>query len=99
MLLAPIESLLPLRVSTAVAVEPDAASVAVPREAVPAVNVTLPVGAVLPLAGFTVAVNCVVAVDAMVRGLAASVVAVATAGAVTVTVVDAVALEKFPVGL
>jgi hypothetical protein len=99
MLLTPTESLLPLRVSTAVADEPEAVSVAVPNEGVPAVKVTVPVGAVLPLAGFTVAVNCVVAVDAMVRGLAARVVVVATAGAVTVAVVDAVVLEKFPVGV
>jgi hypothetical protein len=98
MLLVPIESLLPLRVNTAVADEPDAVSVAVPSEAVPTVKVTMPVGAVVPLAGLTVAVNCVVAVDAMLTGLAARVVVVATAGVVTVTVVDAVELEKFPVG-
>lgn len=99
MLLAPIESLLPLTVSTAVPEEPDVVSVAVPNDAVPAVKVTVPLGAVVPLAGFTVAVICVEAVDAMLTGLAARVVVVATAGVVTVTVVDAVELEKFPLGV
>jgi hypothetical protein len=86
MLLAPIESLLPLTVSTAVAVEPEAVSVVVPNEVLPAVNVTLPAGAVVPLAAFTVAVNCVVPVAAKLAGLAAAVVVVATAGPTTVTV-------------
>lgn len=84
--MAPIESLPPLTVNTAVAVEPDATSVAVPNEAVPAVNVTLPVGAVFPLTGFTVAVNCVVPVVAILTGLAAAVVVVATAGPTSVMV-------------
>jgi hypothetical protein len=49
--------LLPFTVRLAMAVAPEATSVAVPSETVPAVKVTLPVGAALPLAAFTVAVN------------------------------------------
>ena len=55
----------PLTVSTAFAVEPDAISATDPSEAVPAAKTKLPVGGFVPLTGVTVAVNCVVALCAM----------------------------------
>jgi len=56
-LLLPTVSLLPATLSDAVAELPEAVRVAVPSETFPAVNVTDPVGAADPLAGFTVAVS------------------------------------------
>jgi len=53
------------------------------------VNVTVPVGAADPLTGFTVAVNTVAALWAMLAGRAASAAVVAVAGAVTVSVIAA----------
>lgn len=70
----------------------DAASVAVPSEVVPARNVSVPVGAALPLAGVTVAVNWRVAVDGRLAGVAITMVLVATGAPVTVTVAVAVEL-------
>jgi hypothetical protein len=58
----------------------------------------MPVGAAVPLAAFMVAVNWVVADEAMPAGLAVNVVAVLIAGAVTVTTADPLELAKFPVG-
>lgn len=84
-MLLPGVRLLAFTVKVAVAVDPEAVSIPDPRETFPAVKVTLPVGAVVPLAGFTVAVNCVVAVWAMLAGLAASVVVVAICGEVATT--------------
>lgn len=69
------------------ALEPDAVNVPVPNVTVPRVKVTVPVGAVIPLAGFTVAVRTVLAVGAMLVGLADKAVVVDTGGAVTVTAV------------
>ena len=62
MVLAPAARLDALTVSEALAVAPAAARVAVPRAVVPREKVTVPVGAVVPAAGLTEAVNCVVAV-------------------------------------
>jgi hypothetical protein len=58
------------------------------------VKVTVPVGNVVPLAGFTEAVITVLAVEAMLEGLAETVVVVWTAEDVTLTVVEAVELVK-----
>jgi len=85
--LLPVASALPATVNVAVALLPDAVNVPVPSDLVPKVKVTVPVGAVVPLAGFTVAVITVLAVEAMPAGLAEAVVVVATAGTVTVTAV------------
>ena len=80
---------------TAWVATPDADNEALPRGAPPIEKVTLPVGTAVPLAAFTVAVSWVVAVDAMVDGLAATdVVVVTTTGAVTVTVADPDELAK-----
>ena len=86
--LLPPARLLPFTINAAVAVAPEPASVAVPSVMFPAEKVTLPAGVTLPLAALTVAVNCVVALCAILAGLAASVVAVATGGAVTTTVTE-----------
>jgi hypothetical protein len=80
--LLPATRLLAFTVKVAVAVDPDEVSGADPSETFPAMKVTLPVAAVLPVAGFTVAVNCVVAVWAMLAGLAAIVMVVAIFGEV-----------------
>jgi hypothetical protein len=93
--LLPMARLLPLTVS--VAVEPE--TVADPRVVLPTMKVTLPVSAVLPLAGFTVAVKTVLAEDAMLAGFAATVVVVATGGVVTATVTDPLELEKLPLAV
>lgn len=96
----PTASFAPVTLSVALAVPVVAAAerVAVPSVTEPAVKVTLPAGAAAPLAAFTVAVSCVVAVVAIVEGLAETTVVVAIIAAVTVTVVDAVDAEKRPVG-
>jgi hypothetical protein len=83
----PVARLEPLTASTAV---PEVNRAALPSEVEPAVNVTVPVGVVLPDAGFTVAVNWVEPVDAILVGLPETVVVVAAGGAVTTTVSDAV---------
>jgi hypothetical protein len=84
--LLPVAREFALTVKVATPLLPDAASVPVPRIFVPRLKVTLPVGAVVPLAGFTIAVSVVLAVLAILAGLAETVVAVATGGIVTVTV-------------
>jgi hypothetical protein len=103
--LPPMASLAPETLSVAVDVALEAApdgvpdaSVTVPSAVFPSENVTLPAGAVLPLEGVTVAVNCVVPAAAILTGLAAMLVMVATAAPVTVTVVEAVDPPKLPVG-
>jgi hypothetical protein len=99
MLFAPIASLAALTLRVAVALldaADDAASVAVPSEVVPARNVTVPVGAALPLAGVTVAVNWSVAVDGRLAGVAVTTVLVATGAPVTVTVAVPVELLNVP---
>ena len=86
MVLAPEASLLPTKVKTAVALEPEAVKVAEPSEVCPSVNAMLPVGAALPDAGVTDIDNCGVAVGARLAGLAGAVRVVTTfAGAVTGT--------------
>jgi hypothetical protein len=91
----PAARLVPAAVRDAVAVAPEATSVADPREKFPAANITVPLGAAVPLAGLTVALNTADAVWAMPAGLAATVNVVATGGAATVTViaVDAEAVK------
>jgi hypothetical protein len=83
MVLLPAARLLPLTVSAAV---PAADRVAVPREVVPRANTTLPAGAAVPDAGFTVAVSCVVAPEPMLAGLAVTAVVVPASGETTLTV-------------
>ena len=73
------------------AVDPERA--ADPRVVLPSVNVTVPVGAALPLAGFTVAVSTVFAEEGMLAGLAVTVVVVAMS---SVTVADPEELAKPP---
>jgi hypothetical protein len=89
MVLLPIARLLPWTVR--VAVDPEI--VAVPRVVLPTVKVTVPAGAVAPLAGLTVAVNTVLAEERMVAGFAASVVVVPV---VATTAVEPLELEKLP---
>jgi len=62
-------------------------SVAEPRDLDPEVNVTVPVGVVVPDAGLTVAVSTVEALCAIVGGFAASVVVVPVTTGDTLTVV------------
>ncbi len=85
MVFEPEVRLAPLTASAAV---PVPESVAVPKVTVPAVNVTDPVGMAVPEAAFTVAVTSVLALDAMLVGLAATVVVVATGVPVTTSVMD-----------
>jgi hypothetical protein len=99
MVLLPVARLVPFTVRVAVEVAPDAVSDAVPRMVFPTANVMFPVGAALPLAGFTVATSWVVAVEAILAGVAVTDVVVLTTGAVTVTATDADELAKFPVGV
>ena len=84
--LLPVASELPLTVNVATPLLPEAARVPAPSVLFPRVKVTVPLGAVVPLDGFTVAVSVVLAVLAILVGLAETVVVVATAGTVTVTV-------------
>ena len=72
--------------SAAVAFPPvEAVSGADPRFTVPATKATVPVGAVLPLAGVTVTVRTVDAPWSKLAGFAATDAVVAVNGAVTVT--------------
>ena len=91
--MAPAARLDPLTVSEAVPL----ARTADPSDVVPVVKAMLPVGAVLPVAGFTVTVNSVDAVAAMVAGLAVTVVVVGGSGAVTVSVIGDAVEEAKPV--
>ena len=52
--LAPMARLAPIKVRTAVALEPEAVNVAEPSDVWPSAKAMLPVGAVLPDAGVTV---------------------------------------------
>lgn len=91
----PVARLEPFTVSAAVPAEERDT---VPREAFPRVKATLPAGAAVPEAGFTVAVKTVVALGAMLAGLAVRVSVVVTGGAatLTVTVPDDAAKLVFP---
>lgn len=77
------------------AAEPDTGSV--PRVVLPSRNVTVPVGEVVPEAALIVAVTMVLAVETKLAGLAATVVVVATGGAVTATLTEPLEFEKLPV--
>jgi|SRR5580658_5878592 hypothetical protein len=88
MLLLPVLNLLPATLNTAAAAPSMAVNVALPSEVFPIVKVTLPATAALPLAAFTIAVNWVVALNAMLAGLAATTVVVATGDAVTSTIAE-----------
>jgi hypothetical protein len=68
---------------------PKIVSAAVPSEAPPTVKVTVPEGALVPLAAFTVAVRTVVALCAILAGFAARVGVVEASGAATFTVTAA----------
>jgi hypothetical protein len=98
----PTGRLPPFSVKVAVETPPEPASVAVPSEigpaavAVPNENVRLPAGATVPVAAFTVTLNCVDALWAMLAGLAVTVVVVATAGLVTITTTDPEEAAKTP---
>jgi type IV secretory pathway TrbD component len=61
------------------------------------VKVTVPVGAALALAGFTVAVKTVLAEEVMLVGLAATVVVVLIGAAVTAIVTEPLEFAKLPV--
>ncbi len=86
MLLLPTTRLLALTVRLAV----PAPTVAVPSVVFPSANVTLPVA----LAGLRVAFTTVLAVEAIVDGLAATVVDVAAGAAVTATVTEPFEVRK-----
>ena len=88
-LLLPAASWLPFTATEAVAVPPDPERSAVPSATLPSMNATDPAGVVVPLPALTVAVSVVVPVEAMLPGLAVSVVVVGPpVGAVTVTVAE-----------
>ena len=89
--LAPPDRLEPFTVRVVKPVDPDALSVAVPRAVAPEVKVTLPDGAMVPDAGFTVAVRTVDEVAAILAGAAVAVVVVVGRAAVTVRFV----MEEF----
>ena len=77
MLLAPMESWLPLTVRVVVGVPPEPESDPLPRVVPPALKVTVPAGESVPPLAFTVAVRVVDAVAGMLVGFAVAVVAVA----------------------
>ncbi len=74
--LAPLDSELPAKVKVATPFEPDADKLEVPSVLLPIENVTVPVGEVVPVAGFTVAVKVVLAERPMLVGLALKVMVV-----------------------
>ena len=88
-----------MTVNAAVALVPEAVRATVPRVALPDVNDTVPDGALLPLAGLTVALKTVAPLCAMATGLAVTIMPVFTGGGeVTVRLTDAVDGEKLPAG-
>jgi hypothetical protein len=91
--LLPMARPLPLTVRLAAEFETSAD----PNVVLPRVKVTVPAGAALPLAAFTVAVNTVLAEDNILAGLAETVVVVPTGGAVTAIIVEPLEFEKLPV--
>jgi hypothetical protein len=90
MVLLPALNLLPATLKTAAAIPPVTVNVALPRDVFPRLKLTVPVGRADPLAAFTRAVTEVVALGAIVGGLAAATVVVAAGGRATVTVTEAV---------
>src|ERR1700722_9860778 len=89
MVLLPAFSLLPATVNTAAAIPPVAVNVALPSDVFPRAKFTVPVGRAAPVAAFTIAVIAVVALCAMLDGLAAATVVVAPGGRATVMVTEA----------
>lgn len=85
MVLLPLASWLPPTVMDAEEVPPEPESAALPSVAPPRVKATEPPGDDVPAAAFTVAVITVLPVEAMLDGLALTVVVVAVADTVTVT--------------
>ena len=81
----PATRLEPWTVSVAVAFAPEAVNCAEPSDVDPAVKLTVPLGAVVPLAGWTVTVSVVLADDRMLVGFALTAVVVAMGVGVTVT--------------
>ena len=88
MVLFPVFNWLALTVSDAVAVPPEPERLMTPSDVLPSVKATEPVGVVLPLAAFTVAVSAVLPPAGMLVGLAVTVVVVEVDGTLTLTVTD-----------
>ena len=88
-LFSPTFRLLPFTARVAVAVLAETVSDTEPSCVVPSINETVPVGAMLPDTGFTVATTCVLAVCANDAGVADTLMDVATTGGVTVTTTNA----------
>jgi hypothetical protein len=76
----PQARLAPLTVSVAVATVAVPPNIAVPKTVLPSANVTEPAGTLPPLTAVRVAVNCTLALAAIVPGAAARVIAVPTTG-------------------
>lgn len=85
MALEPRARRVPLTVSVAVEIDPLPRRATAPSGIFPDRKETMPTGAVLPEAAFTVATSCVVELCENDAGDAVAVVVVATDGAVTVT--------------
>ena len=77
MVLLPVGNWLPYAVKDAVALDPEPDSVAVPREMLPTVNATVPVGVTL-LEAVTLAVSWVLPLAVKLEGLAETVVVLLT---------------------
>jgi hypothetical protein len=90
--------LAPWSVSVAVAFGPTTDRGALPRVTLPIAKVTVPEGSAVPVAGFTVTVNFVVALWINAVEPAERVVVVATRGGVTVAVTEPAEPVKFPAG-
>jgi hypothetical protein len=86
--LVPRVSLVPATVNAAEAIPEETVNGAVPKAELPRKKLTVPDGSAAPLAGLTNAVTVVFAFWAMVGGVAATVVVVATVGALTVTIAE-----------
>jgi hypothetical protein len=95
-LLLPETRLVPFTVMEAAATVRDAERVAVPSVPLPRTKETVPVGAILPLDGTTVAVRVVEALEAREDGLAVSDVVVATGACDTITDTEPLEFEKLP---
>ncbi len=85
----PVANLLAPTLRVAVALDPFALSGIAPKVVPPRVNVAVPAGAAVPLAGLTVAVRVVLCVAEILAGFAVSVVVVLTVALATITVAEA----------
>ncbi len=92
----PTARLLPLKVNVPTDFVPEAARVADPNVVPPSLKVTVPVGATVPLAGVTVALNTVAAPAAILAGAADITVVVAAGGAATVIIKGADVEGRYP---